>query len=46
VNAGYSQDKSRHLLKPREQAGVGLAPLLPVNEKEARLIANLKKGMI
>jgi hypothetical protein len=46
VNAGYSQEKSQHLLKPREQAGVGLVPLLPINEKEARSFANLKKGMI
>ena len=35
--------KVKHLLKPREQAGLGLVPLLPVNEKEARSIADLKK---
>ena len=43
MNAGYSQDRSQHLQNPREQAGVGLVPLLPVNEKEARSIADLKK---
>jgi hypothetical protein len=42
VIAGYSQDKSQTLTEA-SRTGVGLVPLLPVNEKEARSIADLKK---